>query len=91
MTTQELERYLLSLEPAEKLRIIQILTQSLIADTAIGPLNSPQPTQKLTLASVISTFRNTMLAEGIEINPDEIWGNARDRTPVSEAIRHALR
>lgn len=87
MTTPELEQYLLSLEPTEQLHIIQILTQSLLINPAIVHNHLPQRTQKSTLMSAIATLRKALLSEGIEIDPDEIWGDVRDRTPVSDQPR----
>lgn len=87
MTTHELEQHLLSLEPTEQLHIIQILTQSLLAHPAIAHSHASQPTHRPTLVSAIATFRKTLLAESIEINPDEIWGDVRDQTPASDQPR----
>lgn len=74
MTIQELEQQLLTLEPAEQLRIIQLLTQSLLSNLAIAPTPSPQ---EYTVAQAIADFRTKVTTEGIEINPDEVWGNVR--------------
>lgn len=74
MTIQELEQQLLSLEPAEQLRIIQLLTQRLLSNPAIAPTPSPQA---YTVAQAIADFRTKVATEGIDINPDEVWGNAR--------------
>lgn len=87
MTTHELEQHLLSLEPTEQLHIIQILTQSLLTHPAIAHSHASQQTQRPTLISAITTFHKTLLAESIEINPDEIWGDVRDQTPVSDQPR----
>jgi hypothetical protein len=53
MTIQELEQQLLSLDPAEKLRLIQLLSESLTAK---------MPIQK-TEASLVEFFRNSPLCE----------------------------
>lgn len=42
---------------------------------------------KFTLAEAIAQFREQTIAEGIEIDPEEIWGDVRDRTPVSDQPR----
>lgn len=34
----------------------------------------------------LETIRTQMQTEGIEINPDEIWGDVRDRSPGREVI-----
>lgn len=59
MTIQELEQQLLNLEPAEKLRLIQRLSQSL----------APQKSN----ASLVDFFRNSPLckvADEIDLNRD---------------------
>ena len=84
MTIHELEQYLLRLEPTEQLHIIQLLTQSLLTNPAIVHTHSPQPPQKPTLATAIATSRKKLLSENIEINPDEVWANVRDKTLVSD-------
>jgi|GEM_PF-2274150 len=44
---------------------------------------SPQPT----IATAIATFRENIRAENLEIDPDEVWDNVRDRTPVADQPR----
>jgi predicted transcriptional regulator len=34
----------------------------------------------------VETIRTQMQAEGIEIDPDEIWGDVRDRSPGREVV-----
>lgn len=34
----------------------------------------------------VETIRAQMQAEGIEVNPDEIWGDVRDRSPGREVV-----
>ncbi|MFB2976542.1 hypothetical protein [Microseira sp. BLCC-F43] len=34
----------------------------------------------------VETIRAQMTTEGIEVNPDEIWGNVRDRSPGREVV-----
>lgn len=34
----------------------------------------------------VETIRAQMTTEGIEVNPDEIWGDVRDRSPGREVV-----
>lgn len=34
----------------------------------------------------MATIRAEMQVEGIEVDPEEIWGDARDRSPDREVI-----
>lgn len=34
----------------------------------------------------VESIRTQMKAEGIEVNPDEIWGDVRDRSPGREVV-----
>jgi predicted transcriptional regulator len=34
----------------------------------------------------VETIRAQMTTEGIEVNPDEIWGDVRDRSPGHEVV-----
>jgi hypothetical protein len=36
---------------------------------------------KKDFATALRKFREQMIADGIEIDPDEIWGDVRDRSP----------
>lgn len=40
-----------------------------------------QPASKSGFWESVKRFRAEMEAEGIEIDPDEIWGDVRDRSP----------
>lgn len=64
MTTQELEQQLLNLEPAEKRRLIQLLTQSLTTEPTIESSTPPPlPTQKAEANSLVEFFRTSPLCE----------------------------
>ncbi len=39
---------------------------------------------KKDFATALRKFREQMIADGIEIDPDEIWGDVRDRSPGRE-------
>lgn len=34
----------------------------------------------------VETIRAQMMTEGIEVNPDQIWGDVRDRSPGREVV-----
>ena len=36
----------------------------------------------LTLSDTIAIYRESAIAEGLYIDPEEIWGNVRDKTPA---------
>ena len=36
----------------------------------------------LTLSDTIAIYRKSAIAEGLDIDPEEVWGNVRDRTPA---------
>ncbi len=36
----------------------------------------------LTLSDTIAIYRESAIAEGLDIDPEEVWGNVRDRTPA---------
>jgi hypothetical protein len=79
MSIQELEAQLLTLDHSERLRLSQLLTQSL---TAI-----PQSIPKPTVADAIAQFRNNMSPEELDPNAEDIWQDVRDRTPVASEPR----
>ena len=41
---------------------------------------TPKPT--MTITDAIAAYREEAIASGVEIDPDEIWGNVRDKTPA---------
>ena len=64
MTIQELEQQLLSLDPAEKCRLIQLLTQNLTTEPTIDSSTPPTlPMQKAESNSLVEFFRNSPLCE----------------------------
>jgi hypothetical protein len=46
---------------------------------------NPKPT--MTITDAIAAYREEAIASGIEIDPDEIWGNVRDKTPADPEPR----
>ncbi len=99
MSIQELEQQLLQLEPSEQLHIIQLLTQNLLTHPAIrasasNPSISPDMQthtnvppanhQRFNLVNAIARFRQKLLADRMEIDPETIWGDVRDRAPVAD-------
>jgi hypothetical protein len=72
MSIQELEAQLLTLDKAERLRLSQLLTQSLL--TTPPQISPPKPT----LADVIAQFRNNMSPEELDPNAEDIWQDVRD-------------
>ncbi len=81
MSIQELEAQLLTLDKGERLRLSQLLAQSLL--TATPQISTPKPT----LADVIAQFRNNMSPEELDPNAEDIWQDVRDRTPVASEPR----
>lgn len=78
MSIQELETQLLKLDRADRLHLLDLLTQS---------LNHPNLPQKPTLADAIAQFRRNMSAEELDPNAEDIWQDVRDRTPVANEPR----
>jgi hypothetical protein len=81
MSIQELEAQLLTLDKAERLRLSQLLTQSLLTTTP--QISPPKPT----LADVITQFRHNMSPEELDPNAEDVWQDVRDRTPVASEPR----
>jgi hypothetical protein len=82
MNIPELEAQLLRLDRDERLRLSQLLIQSL--DQESPP---PNVAKRPTLVDTIAQFRNNMSAEELEIDPNEIWGDVRDKTPADSEPR----
>jgi hypothetical protein len=82
MTIQELEKQLLSLDQSERLRLSQLLTQSLTSESA-----TPNIAQKPTLADTIAQFRRNMSPEELDPNSADIWQDVRDLTPAPSEPR----
>lgn len=57
------------------------------AGIPIAQLNPTSNIAKPTIATAVSTFREKMLAENLEIDSDEIWGDVRDCTSVADQPR----
>ena len=36
----------------------------------------------LTLSDTIAIYSESAIAEGLDIDPEEVWGNVRDKTPA---------
>jgi hypothetical protein len=79
MTIQELERQLLTLDRNERIRIIQVMAQSLAT-----PSQEPR-TPNLDQTSIVDFFRNSPLAEAINSGELDL---SRDQT--LEADRFVL-
>ena len=41
----------------------------------------------ITLSETIAIYRKSAIEEGLNIDPDEIWGNIRDKTPADSEPR----
>lgn len=82
MSIQELEEQLLSLDQSERLRLSQLLLQSLTNDST--PKNTAK---KPTLVDTIAQFRRNMSPEELDLNAEDIWQDVRDRTPAPNAPR----
>ena len=52
-----------------------------IAEGLAKPMN-----EKSSLSESIAQFRQELIDEKIEINPNEVWGNIRDYVPGDEVI-----
>jgi hypothetical protein len=82
MSIQELEAQLLDLDHNERLRLSQLLTQSLISDAS-----TPSIAQTPTLADTIAQFRRNMSPEELDPNAADIWQDVRDLTPAPSEPR----
>jgi hypothetical protein len=47
--------------------------------------STAQPT--LTLADAIALYRESAIAAGLDIDPDEVWSDVRDKTPADTEPR----
>ena len=84
----ELEQQALRLTIADRLHLIQVLLASLtnfLTNIPTPPV--VPPAEPPTVASAIGAFRQTLVDEGLDIDPDEIWGDVRDRTPAPDLPR----
>ena len=70
MTIQELERQLLTLDRSERIRLIQVMEQSLMIPSENRPLNTDN-------TSIVDFFRNSPLAEVINSGELDL---SRDQT-----------
>jgi hypothetical protein len=82
MSIQELEKQLLSLDQGERLRLSQLLTQSLTNDST-----SKKVPKKPTLADTIAQFRRNMSPEERDLNAEDVWQDVRDLTPAPSEPR----
>jgi hypothetical protein len=69
MSIQELEAQLLTLDHNERLRLSQLLTQSLTT--------TPQTLPTPTLTDAIAQFRNNMSPEELDPNAEDVWQDMR--------------
>ncbi len=76
MLTQELEQQLLGLEPAEKQRLIQLLSESL---SASNPASTPQPTHQ----SLVEFLQDSPLAEALASGELDL---TRDQSPIPDRV-----
>jgi hypothetical protein len=82
MSIQELEQQLLNLDQSERIRIADLLTQSLTSESPTSNI-----AQKPTLADTIAQFRRNMSPEELDPNAADIWQDVRDRTPAPSEPR----
>jgi hypothetical protein len=82
MSIQELEQQLLNLDPVERIRIAQLLTQSLTNDST-----SKKVPKRPTLADTIAQFRRNMSPEERDPNTEDVWQDVRDLTPAPSEPR----
>ncbi|MGI0493904.1 hypothetical protein ACN4EG_19145 [Alkalinema pantanalense CENA528] len=40
---------------------------------------------KMTIVDTIDAYREEMIASGLTIDPDEVWGDVRDQIPIIES------
>jgi lambda repressor-like predicted transcriptional regulator len=45
------------------------------------------PKSTMTITDAIAIYRESAIAEGLDIDPDEIWGDVRDKTPADSEAR----
>ncbi|OUC13208.1 MAG: hypothetical protein B0A82_18100 [Alkalinema sp. CACIAM 70d] len=80
MTIQELEQELLMLDRNERIRLIQVIAQSLALPSQGVDEAS---TQKMTIVDAIDELRRNMSPEELDPNAEDIWATVRDQTPVN--------
>jgi hypothetical protein len=81
MTIQELEQQLLNLDKVERIRLIQLLTQSLLGSPTAPLDKSFDPSTNLFETSIVDFFRNSPLCEVA----DEL-DLTRDQSPIPDRI-----
>lgn len=75
------ETVLHELETADDL-LLEDLLQVIRWGSLSGRESRTTPKSIMTLADAIAAYREEAIASGVEIDPDEIWGNVRDKTPA---------
>jgi len=81
MTTHELEQQVLSLDLASRIRILQVLAQSLTTAPSWEPDQSLIPTSQPVQTSIVDFFRHSPLCEVT----DEL-DLRRDQSPIPDRI-----
>lgn len=76
MLTQELEQQLLSLEPAEKQRLIQLLSESLLAA-------NPASTFQATPQNLVEFLQDSPLAKALASGELDL---SRDLSPIPDRV-----
>ena len=72
------ESVLQGIETADE-KLLQDLLQLIRSRTVKTPM--------LTLSDAIAIYRESAIDEALDIDPDEIWGNIRDKTPADSEPR----
>ena len=72
------ESVLQGIETADE-KLLQDLLQLIRSRTAKTPM--------LTLSDAIAIYRESAIDEALDIDPDQIWGSIRDKTPADSEPR----
>jgi hypothetical protein len=80
------ETVLCELETADDL-LLEDLLQMIRWHRLSGRESRQTPKPTMTITDAIAAYREEAIASGIEIDPDEIWGNVRDKTPADSEPR----
>ncbi len=80
------ETILQELETADEL-LLEDLLQVIRWHRLSGRESRRTPKSTMTITDAIAIYRESAIAEGLDIDPDEIWGDVRDKTPADSEAR----
>lgn len=80
------ETVLYEIETADE-KLLEDLLQVIRWHPLSGRESRTTPKPTMTITDAIAIYRESAIAEGQGIDPDEIWGDVRDKTPADSEVR----